>query len=117
MPAGLLEKLAAFLRDDSCQKLAKKHLERVLGRNIRYCVFGHTHEPLHVPLFIDDELKMEKHYLNTGTFRTTFSQTFDKQVFMRFQRMSYVIIYGPKEYALTEEIPMYEAWSGLRMHH
>ncbi len=117
VPAGLLEKLSGFLRDESHPKLAKRHLERALGRNIRYCVFGHTHEPLHVPLFLDKDLRIEKHYLNTGTFRTTFSQTFDKQEFLRFQRMSFVMIYGPGEYAGNEDIPMYEMWSGLRMHH
>lgn len=117
VPAGLLEKLAGLLRDESHQKLAKRHLERVLGSNIRYCVFGHTHEPLHVPLFLDKDLKMEKHYLNSGTFRITYSQTFDKHEFLRFQRMSFVMIYGPGEYPGHEDIPMYEMWSGLRMHH
>ena len=92
-------------------------MEQDLAQNIRYCVFGHTHEPLHVPLYKDEDLKMEKHYLNTGTFRTTFSQTYDKELFIRFQRMSYVIIYGPHEYAKSEVTPMYEMWSGLRMHH
>lgn len=117
VPAGLLEKLAGLLRDESHQKLAKRHLERVLGSNIRYCVFGHTHEPLHVPLFLDKDLKMEKHYLNSGTFRITYSQTFDKHEFLKFQRMSFAMIYGPGEYAGHEDIPMYEMWSGLRMHH
>ncbi|UCE53460.1 MAG: hypothetical protein JSV31_30175 [Desulfobacterales bacterium] len=117
VPAGLLEKLAGLLKDESHQKLAQRHLERALGKNIRYCVFGHTHEPLHVPLFLDNDLKMEKHYLNTGTFRTTFSQTFNKKEFLRFQRMSFVMIYGPAEYAGNEDIPIYEMWSGLRMHH
>jgi UDP-2,3-diacylglucosamine pyrophosphatase LpxH len=117
VPAGLLEKLSAFVKDDSCVKLAQKKLERDLAQNIRYCVFGHTHEPLHVPLYFDEELKMEKHYLNTGTFRTTFSQTFNKELFIRFQRMSYVIIYGPYEFDKREKAPMYEMWSGLRMHH
>ena len=117
MPAGLLEKLAGLIKDESCQKLAKRRLEQDLGRNIRYCVFGHTHEPLHFPLYLDKDLHMEKHYLNTGTFRTTFSQTFDNQDFLRFQRMSFVMIYGPDEYDPGEDIPIYEMWSGLRMHH
>jgi UDP-2,3-diacylglucosamine pyrophosphatase LpxH len=117
VPAGLLEKLAGLLKDESHQKLAQRHLERALGKNIRYCVFGHTHEPLHVPLFLDNDLKMEKHYLNTGTFRTTFSQTFNKKEFLGFQRMSFVMIYGAGEYAGNKDIPMYEMWSGLRMHH
>ena len=117
VPAGLLEKLSAFVRDDSCVKLANKTLAQGLAQDIRFCVFGHTHEPLHVPLCFDPELSIEKHYLNTGTFRTTFTQTYDKELFVGFQRMSYVIIYGPDEYAKGEKTPMYEMWSGIRMHH
>lgn len=117
VPAGLLEKLSALISSDSCQKLAKRHLERTLGQNIRYCVFGHTHEPLHIPLFVDKDRSIEKHYLNSGTFRTTFTRTFDKQEFLRFQRMSFVIIYGPGEFKPEEDAPVYEMWSGLRMHH
>ncbi|MBW1720955.1 MAG: metallophosphoesterase [Deltaproteobacteria bacterium] len=117
VPAGLLEKLAALVRDDSCEKLAKRRVEDVRGGNLRYCVMGHTHEPLHVPLCVDERLNMERHYLNCGTFRTTFSQTYDKQEFLRFQRMSFVIVYGPGEYRPDEERPLYEMWSGLRMHH
>ena len=116
VPAGLLEKLAALIRDDACQELAQKMLAREAGGNLRYCVMGHTHEPVHIPLYVDQNRNMEKHYLNTGTFRTTFSQTFDRQDFLRFQRMSFVIIYGPNEFQPHEEIPVYELWSGLRMH-
>ncbi len=117
VPAGLLEKLAALVSSESCQELAKKHLERSLGQDIRYCVFGHTHEPIHIPLFVDKDRKIEKHYLNSGTFRTTFTRSFDKEDFLRFQRMSFVIIYGPGEFKKGEETPVYEMWSGLRMHH
>jgi len=117
VPAGLLERLAAFVRDESCQKLAKRKLESDLNGHIRYCVFGHTHEPIHIPLYVDESQGIEKHYLNSGTFRTTFAQTFDKQHFLRFQRMSFVVIYGRKEFTPTEDTPTYEMWSGLRMHH
>jgi hypothetical protein len=77
---------------------------------------GHTHEPVHTPLYVDQKRNIQKHYLNTGTFRTTFSQTFDRQNFLRFQRMSFAIIYGPNEFQPHEETPVYELWSGLRMH-
>lgn len=120
VPAGLLERLAAFLRDDSCEKWATRRLKDVLASDIRYCVLGHTHEPTHVPLYVHEEQdgrKVEKHYLNCGTFRATFASTFDKQDFLRFQRMSYVIIYAPYEYDPNQNMPMYEMWSGLRMHH
>jgi len=115
LPPGLLEKLAGFLKDESCQKLALRQLRSVLGGGLLYCVFGHTHDPVHIPLYVADG--MERHYLNSGTFRATFSQAFDEREFLRFQRMSFVIIYGPKEYDTNEDIPMYEMWSGLRMHH
>jgi len=117
VPAGVLERLAALVRDEACQNWAKRNLERVLGRDMRHCVLGHTHEPLHCPLFVDEDRNMEKHYLNSGTFRATYAQTFDKQSFLRHQRMSFVIIYGPNEFSRGDEIPAYEMWSGLRMHH
>lgn len=120
LPAGLLERLAAFLRDDSCQKWATRKLKDVLATDIRYCVLGHTHDPLHIPLYVDKKQGMqdiEKHYLNSGTFRTTFASTFDKQDFLRFQRMSFVIIYAPYEHDPKIDVPVYEMWSGLRMHH
>ena len=117
VPAGLLEKLAALVSSESCQELAKRHLERSLGQDIRYCVFGHTHEPIHIPLFVDKNRNIEKHYLNSGTFRITFTRTFDKEDFLRFQRMSFVIIYGPGEFKKGEDSPVYEMWTGLRMRH
>jgi len=120
VPVGLLEKLAGFLKDDPCGRWATKRLKDVVASGIRYCVLGHTHEPIHVPLYVYEEdggQKVEKHYLNCGTFRTTFASTLDKQEFLRFQRMSYVIIYAPYEYDPSQNIPMYEMWSGLRMQH
>ncbi|MBU0985639.1 MAG: hypothetical protein KKH68_00165, partial [Proteobacteria bacterium] len=117
VPAGLLEKLAAFTGNESCRKLAKRMLEKKTNADLRYCVMGHTHEPLHVPLYVEEARGMEKHYLNAGTFRATFAQTFDRQEFLRFQRMSFVIIYGPNEFNPDGEIPVYELWSGLRMQH
>jgi hypothetical protein len=120
LPTGLLERLAAFLRDDSCEKWATRKLKDVLATDIRYCVLGHTHEPLHIPLCVDKKQDMqdiEKHYLNSGTFRPTFASTFDKQDFLRFQRMSFVIIYAPYEHDPSIGVPAYEIWSGLRMRH
>jgi hypothetical protein len=31
--------------------------------------------------------------------------------------MSFVIVYGPNEFSPDEQNPVYELWSGLRMHH
>ncbi|MHC4156038.1 MAG: hypothetical protein ACYST6_14110 [Planctomycetota bacterium] len=119
VPAGWLQSLAAFVRDGSCEKWAVRRLREVLAKRTRYCILGHTHEPVHVPLlaYSMGTDTIEKHYLNCGTFRTTFGQTHDGQDFLRFQRMSFVIIYGPREYDADVNIPVYEMWSGLRLHH
>jgi len=115
VPAGVLEKLAGFLETDVYRKYAYTQLRSPIGVQMRYCILGHTHEPFHAAISFDKERGIEKHYLNTGTFRTTFGQTYDKEDFFRFQRLSYVIIYGPKEYTNDQDIPMYESWAGLRM--
>lgn len=117
LPAGLLERLANLLRDDSCQKWAKRVMEADLNSDKRYCVLGHTHDPMHVPLYVDKVNGVEKHYLNCGTFRTTFAPTLDKEDFLRHQRMSFVLIYNRKELEKGTDIPTYEMWSGLRMMH
>jgi len=115
VPVGLLEKLAGFFETDVYRKYAYTRLRSPIAVQMRYCVLGHTHEPSHAAISFDRERGIEKHYLNTGTFRTTFGQTYDKEDFFRFQRLSYVIIYGPREYTDDQNIPMYESWAGLRM--
>lgn len=120
VPAGLLEKLAGFFKDESAETWAQKNLgERDRHADMRYCVLGHTHDPLHVPICLElhQKQKVEKHYLNSGTFRATFKQTFDKQDFLRCQRMSFVIVYAAREFDPSENKPVYEMWSGLRMQH
>ena len=114
VPAGLLEKLAGFLRDDDPQQWADSLLRTKKHNDMLYCVMGHTHEPDHVPLFVGKDGR-ERHYLNCGTFRTTLSPTLHAEAFVRYQRLSYVIIFGPGEYEKGIDYPVYEMWSGIRM--
>lgn len=114
VPVGLLEKISSFISDTTSSEFAVKQLKSLIGQSVRFCVLGHTHEPKHVPLFVDEDGN-EKHYLNSGTFRLNLGRTFDLESFLRFQRMSFVIIYGPNEFNPRIEEPVYELWSGLRM--
>lgn len=114
VPVGLLEKISSFISDTTSSEFAVKQLKSLIGQSVRFCVLGHTHEPKHVPLFVDEDGN-EKHYLNSGTFRLNLGRTFDLESFLRFQRMSFVIIYGPSEFNPRIEEPVYELWSGLRM--
>jgi hypothetical protein len=117
VPAGLLEKLASLVGRDVYGQFAYARLKASEGTGLRYCILGHTHEPLHKPLFRQKKGNHEHHYLNTGTFRTTFAQTHDREDFLRLQRLSFVIIYGPREFSAKQKVPVYELWAGLRMHH
>lgn len=117
IPVALTEKVANFVQNrrkrDSFEKFASKKLKSARIEDIRFCVLGHTHEPNHVPLFRDHN-GIEKHYLNSGTFRTTLSPTYDKKDFIKLQRLSFVIIYEPGEVRRDFNEPLFELWSGLR---
>jgi len=115
LPVGLMEKACGLASDDSCQALALKCLRNPVAVGETHCVLGHTHEPAHTPLMVDDK-GVQKHYLNSGTFRATLTKAFSGDSFVEFQRMSWVVIYGPDEFQPGERRPMYEMWSGLRRH-
>jgi UDP-2,3-diacylglucosamine pyrophosphatase LpxH len=113
---GLLERGAAVLAEaHACEATAEAALRRrnaAPGADLLFCVMGHTHEPDHTPLLYDRAGKVERHYLNSGTFRSTFAQTHDGNDFLRHQRLSYVVIHAPGE--LDPALPMFEMWSGVR---
>lgn len=114
VPAGLLEKIAGFFKDTTYTVFAERQLKTIMGQKADFCVFGHTHEPKHVPLFIDKNNDREKHYLNTGTFRLNLGRTHNMEDFLRFQRLCFVVVYGPEEFKSECDVPVYELWSGLR---
>ncbi|MCU0662465.1 MAG: hypothetical protein MUC50_09095 [Myxococcota bacterium] len=113
LPLGMMEKLSSMMRNDSCESLALRCLDRMEILGLCNCVLGHTHEPLHQPLDVTPN-GMQRHYLNSGTFRATLTPSFAEKDFVPFQRFSYVVIYGPHEFQAGQPLPMYEMWSGLR---
>lgn len=113
LPVGMLEKLSSLTQDDSGERLALRCLDRMEFFGLNHCVLGHSHEPLHKPLDIKPG-GVQRHYLNSGTFRATLAKTAFREEFISFQRLSYVIIYGPHEFQEDQSKPMYEMWSGLR---
>ncbi|MDH4184697.1 MAG: hypothetical protein OEV92_10770 [Nitrospinota bacterium] len=115
LPAGMIEKIAGLTgQDNAMETHAKDQLENYdrTHADMRYCVFGHTHTPLHAPLYVSNGA--EKHYLNSGTFRTAFTQTLDRRSFLKHKRLSYVVVYRPGEFQ-GNDYPAYEMWSGIRM--
>jgi hypothetical protein len=110
IPIDTVEWLSQFGRSDDCEKLATRRLT-ALSASVEHCVLGHTHEPLHRPIVGGSA---QKHYLNSGTFRSTFARAASGGQYAQFQRLSYVVIYAPGELDAARQGPMWEMWSGTR---
>ena len=87
-----------------------------LNENFQYIVMGHTHFPLQLPLFLDqqDNGKIrESLYLNTGTWIKNYYECREGNGFIGWKNMNYVIIYTPKEKPNKYNLPVFETWRGV----
>lgn len=75
---------------------------------MRYVVYGHTHEPLVVPLRVRGV--REQIYLNTGTWRTRYQKAVRDNSFIGWKTMTYVIFYREDERPKRQAD--FEAWTG-----
>jgi UDP-2,3-diacylglucosamine pyrophosphatase LpxH len=82
--------------------------EGLRNPNIRYVVYGHTHDPLVVP--IRTRFNQEQLYLNTGTWRTRYQKAARDGSFMHWKNMTYVIFYLKDERPGREAD--FETWTG-----
>src|SRR5262249_28404147 len=93
-------------------------LARVGSKDLRFVVYGHTHEAEVVPLHSLGAA--EDVYLNTGTFRRRVCRTEDKAGFVAPEYMTYVYFFTDDEAAASRRprAPVrgraYAAWRGLR---
>ncbi|MFZ5451269.1 MAG: hypothetical protein ACOZF2_05285 [Thermodesulfobacteriota bacterium] len=74
----------------------------------RYVVYGHTHDPLVVPLRIRGE--REQIYLNTGTWRSRYQKAGRDRSFIGWKNMTYAIFYRQDERPGREAD--FETWTG-----
>lgn len=107
----LLEKVKnRFAKDDLLEAGPKEY--SLLDSRIRYVVYGHTHEPLQVPLrVIEDTAGLKEHvYLNTGTWRTRYHKSKEGLGFIGWKNLTYLIFYKKEERAT--DFPTFETWTG-----
>jgi UDP-2,3-diacylglucosamine pyrophosphatase LpxH len=74
----------------------------------RYVVYGHTHDPLTVPIRIRGD--REQIYLNTGTWRSRYQKAVRDNSFISWKNMTYVIFYNQDERPGREAD--FETWTG-----
>ncbi len=103
----LIDKVKGWFAKDDLQAGALK--ERC-DAGVRYVVYGHTHEPLQVPIRIDPDGSAEYVYLNTGTWRKRYYRCAEGQGFIGWKNLTYVTFYTAKERGLN--FPSFETWTG-----
>jgi len=89
-----------------------------LEPEIYYLVYGHTHEPVQVPLEVKegpDGMPQERVYLNAGCWGTRHKETPDGG-FISWKQLSYTIFYDEGEDLAPGQknrgFPAFETWSG-----
>jgi UDP-2,3-diacylglucosamine pyrophosphatase LpxH len=80
----------------------------LMAPSMRYVVYGHTHEPLVVPIRI--RAQMEQIYLNTGTWRTRYQKSVRDNSFIGWKNMTYLIFYRDNERPGRQA--EFETWTG-----
>jgi len=106
---SLAEKAKELFYGDDLQEASPKEFLGLDSR-IRYVVYGHTHEPLVVPLRSIPSIPLEQVYLNTGTWRTRHNKATQDDSFVSWKTMTYVIFYRDDERPDREAD--FETWTG-----
>ena len=107
----LLDKvISRFAKDDLRAAVPAEY--SALDSRIRYVVYGHSHDPLQVPVRVTkDPLEPKAHvYMNTGTWRARFHKCEEGLDFIGWKNMTYIVFYKPGE--RTTDFPAFETWTG-----
>jgi UDP-2,3-diacylglucosamine pyrophosphatase LpxH len=99
-----------FAEDDNLKAAADEYAH--LDNQIRYIVYGHTHEAKQVAIRVREDPREAKEqvYLNTGTWRTRYHKTKEGLGFIGWKNLSYVSFYKKEERGT--EVPIFETWTG-----
>jgi UDP-2,3-diacylglucosamine pyrophosphatase LpxH len=104
---SLAMKAMEFFQQDDLREAAPQEAV-LIDPAFRYVVYGHTHEPLVVPLRI--RKGNEQLYLNTGTWRTRYVKAERDGSFISWHNLTYLIFYREDERPNREA--HFETWTG-----
>lgn len=113
---SLVEKAKGKIMD--ADRFAKRaaNLFNYLHSDIRYVLFGHTHDPLQRAVRCRNEpsgLVTRHVYLNTGTWRPRQHRCLEGMGFVEWKDMTYTVIYAPGERQdPVNTVPVFDTWNG-----
>jgi len=107
----LLEKVKEWVAKDHLLEAAPAEYSPLDSR-IRYVVYGHTHDPLQVPIrTIKMPEGLKQHiYLNTGTWRTRYHKCREGLGFIGWKNLTYTVFYKKEE--REHDFPSFATWTG-----
>ena len=84
-----------------------------LDNRIQYVVYGHTHEPIKIPLRVRtiDGKDQQQVYLNTGTWRKRYYECKESEDFIGWKEITYLIFYTKEEKPNELNLPVFETWT------
>jgi UDP-2,3-diacylglucosamine pyrophosphatase LpxH len=104
---ALATKAGALQLEDPLREAAPDE-KALAAPDMRYVVYGHTHDPLVVPIRTRGD--QGQLYLNTGTWRTRYQKAVRDNSFISWKNMTYVIFYRQEERPGRQAD--YETWTG-----
>jgi hypothetical protein len=105
-----LELVNKHVEKDKLSEAAKAEYSHLDSR-IRYVVYGHSHEPLQMPVRVTGpEGEMQHVYLNTGTWRRRYHKAKEGLGFIGWKNLTYLVFYRKEEKGLN--FPAFATWTG-----
>jgi UDP-2,3-diacylglucosamine pyrophosphatase LpxH len=104
---SLASKAVALQSGDPLREAAPDE-NALIVPNMRYVVYGHTHDPLVVPIRTRGD--QGQLYLNTGTWRARYQKAVRDTSFISWKNMTYVIFYRSEERPGRQAD--FETWTG-----
>jgi hypothetical protein len=107
----LIEKLKDLMSKDELLEAAAREYAGLDSR-IRYVAYGHTHDPLQVPIRVVETPPgaTEYVYLNTGTWCARYYKAKEGLGFVKWKNLTYSVFYKAGERGTN--FPVYETWTG-----
>lgn len=109
----MAEKVSGLFANEDLVDGAASLFSRLDSR-IQYIVMGHTHAPVQkaIESGVIDGKYYEHVYLNTGTWRKRYHESWNGGSFIGWKDMTYSIIYRPDEKTDNNKLPVFDTWSG-----
>ena len=108
----LLGKIRNLFARDELSEGALREFSH-LDNRIQYVVYGHTHNPVKIPLRVRTFARrvQQQVYLNSGTWRKRYYECKESEDFIGWKEITYLVLYTKEEKPNDLGLPVFETWT------